>query len=75
MRYHVNKATDKGPVVQSVVSLTKSLVKGLLSLTVLTKSASIIFFAEKLGVTFALHYKSYSHFFAKKWQCYYVCYV
>ena len=38
----------QGPVVQSIVSLTKSLTEDLLSLTVFTKSFGVIFFAEKL---------------------------
>lgn len=37
-----------GPVVQSSVSLTKLLLKDLLSLTVLTISTEVDFFAEKL---------------------------
>ena len=40
--------TDLGPVVQSIVSLTKSLVGNLLSLKVLTKLIVVTFFAEKL---------------------------
>ena len=38
----------QGPVVKSIISLTKSLVKKLLSLTVLIKSIVAIFFAKKL---------------------------
>ena len=37
-----------GPDVQTIVSFTKSLVKGLLNPTVLTKSTVLIFFAKKL---------------------------
>ena len=37
-----------GPVVQSIVSQRKSFVEDLLSLSVLTKSITVIFFAEKL---------------------------
>ena len=37
-----------GPVVQSIVSLTKSLVNDSLSLLVHLKSSVLIFFAEKL---------------------------
>ena len=37
-----------GPVVQSIVSLTKSLVNDLLSLLVRLKSSVLIFFAEKM---------------------------
>ena len=37
-----------GPVVQSVVSLTESLVEDPLSLTTLTKSTAVVFSAEKL---------------------------
>ena len=46
--------TAKGPVVQSVVSLTSSL--GVISLTVLADSIYhiLIFFAEKMWVAFAL---------------------
>ena len=45
---------DKGPVVQSVVSLTSSL--RVISLTVLAQSIYniLIFFAEKMWVAFAL---------------------
>ena len=39
---------NQGIVVQSIASLTKSLVKGLLSFTVLTKTIEMILFAEKL---------------------------
>ena len=57
-----------GPVIQSVVSLTSSL--KVISLTVLADSIYniLIFFAEKMWVAFALHCKSYSHFFNKKFQ-------
>ena len=56
------------PVVQSVVSLTSSL--RVISLPVLADSIRniLIFFAEKMWVAFALHCKSYSHFFSKKFQ-------
>ena len=37
-----------GPVVQSIFSLTKSLVEHLLSLALLTKSIAVLFIAEKL---------------------------
>ena len=37
-----------GPVVQSIVSLTKSLVSDSLSLLVCLKSSVLIFFAEKM---------------------------
>ena len=55
-----------GPVVQRVVSLTSSL--RVISLTVLADSIHniLIVFAEKMWV--ALHCKSYSHFFSKKFQ-------
>ena len=43
-----------GPVVQSIVSLTKSLVNDLLSLLVRLKSSVLIFFAEKMRGAFAL---------------------
>ena len=43
---------DQGPVVQSVISLTKSLVEDSLSLRVLTKSIVAVFLAEKLLRTF-----------------------
>ena len=61
-----------GTVVQSIVSLTKSLVNDSLSLLVRLKSSVLIFFAEKMRGAFALHCKSSSHFFGKKWQCFYV---
>ena len=38
---------NKGPAVPSIVSLTRSLDKDLLSLTVLRKSIAVIFFEEK----------------------------
>ena len=40
--------TDQGPVVQSIISLMKSFVENVLSLTVLTESIVVILFAEKL---------------------------
>ena len=40
-------AIDQGPVVQSIVSLTKSLVNDSLSLLVRLKSSVLIFFAAK----------------------------
>ena len=43
-----------GPVVQSIVSLTKSLVNDSLSLLVRLKSSVLIFFAEKMWGAFAL---------------------
>ena len=54
------------PVVQSIVSLTKSLVEesGELSLTVLTKSLAVIFFVKNCEEL--LHCKRFSHFFGKK---------
>ena len=48
------KFEQQGPVVQSVVSLTKSLVNDSLSLLVRLKSSVLIFFAEKMGGAFAL---------------------
>ena len=44
---------DPGPVVQSIVSLTKSLVNDSLSLLVCLKSSVLIFFAEKMRGAFA----------------------
>ena len=44
---------DLGPVVQSIVSLTKSLVSDSLSLLVRLKSSVLIFFAEKMWGAFA----------------------
>ena len=46
---------DQGPVVQNIVSLTKSLVNGSLSLLVRLKSSVLIFFAEKMWGAFAPH--------------------
>ena len=43
-----NTDAKQGPVVQSIVSLTKSLVNDLLSLLVRLKSSVLIFFAEKM---------------------------
>ena len=54
----------QGPVVHSIVSRTKSLVKDLLTLIVLAKSTAVIIFAEKLWKTFALQ-KSCTFFSAK----------
>ena len=39
-------------VVQSIISLMRSLVEDLVSLPVLTKAISVMFFAEKLLLTF-----------------------
>ena len=47
-----------GPVVQSIVSLTSSLVVKMLTVLVSTISNSQVFFAEKKNM------KSYSHFFS-----------
>ena len=62
------KTGIQGPVVQSVVSLS-SLLRVIL-LTFLADSIHNIltFFAEKMWVAFALHSKSYSHYFNKKFQ-------
>ena len=57
--------------VQSIVSSTKSLVNDSLSLLVRIKSSVLIFFAEK-NCEGLLHCKSSSHFFGKKRQCFYV---
>ena len=51
---------EQGPVVQSIVSLTKALVNDSLSPLVRLKSSVLIFFAEK------------NVFFSKKCQCFYV---
>ena len=45
---------DQGPVVQNIISLTKSLVNDSLSLLVCLKSSVLIFFAEKMWGAFAL---------------------
>ena len=42
----------QGPVVQSIVSLTKALVKDSLSITVLIKSNLVTYFANKIVRTF-----------------------
>ena len=42
----------QGPVVQSIVSLTKLLVNDSLSLLVRLKSSVLVFFAEKIGSVF-----------------------
>ena len=54
MRKPVFGVYNQGPVVQSIVSLTKSLVSDSLSLLVHLKSSVLIFFAEKMGGAFAL---------------------
>ena len=51
--YGVKKGS-LGPVVQSIVSLTKSLVNDSLSLLVRLKSSVLISFAEKMWGAFAL---------------------
>ena len=60
----------QGPVVQSIVRLTKSLVNDSLSLLVRLKSSVLIFLLKNCEEL--LHCKSSSHFFCKKWQCFYV---
>ena len=59
---------NKGPAVQSVISLTSLL--RVISLTILADSIHNIltFFIEKMSVAFALQKLSYSHFFSKKFQ-------
>ena len=52
-RYHSysyahERSNNQGPVVQSIVSLTKSLVEDWVSFTVLTKLIAVIFFAKKM---------------------------
>ena len=56
--------TKTGPVVQSIVSLTKSLVNDSLSLLVCLKSSVLIFFAEKMWGAFAVQ-KLLTFFLAK----------
>ena len=48
-----NQMWHQGPVVQSVVSLTSSLVVKMLTVLVSTISNSQVFFAEKMWVAFA----------------------
>ena len=55
-----------GPVVQSIVSLTKLLVNDSLSLLVRLKSSVLICFAEKMRGAFAL--QKLLSFFQQKWQ-------
>ena len=43
-----SEVCDQGPVVQSIVSLTKSLVNDSFSLLMRLKSSVLIFFAEKM---------------------------
>ena len=61
---HIHSVNTQGPV----QSLTRPL--RVISLTVLVDSIYniLIFFAEKMWVAFAVHCKSYSHFFSKKFQ-------
>ena len=47
-----NNIKLQGPVVQSIVSLTKLLTNDSLSLLVRLKSSVLIFFAEKNGIVF-----------------------
>ena len=58
------KQIYQGPVVQSIVSLTSSLVVKILTVLVSTISNSQVFFAEK-NVSSFCKCKSYSHFSAK----------
>ena len=51
---YVTLNEDQDPVVQNIVSLTKSLVNDSLSLLVRLKSSVLIFFAEKMRGAFAL---------------------
>ena len=60
----IKNKKQEGPVIQSIVSLTESLVKDSLSLLVCTQSSMLIFLADKISGTFALC-KSSSHFFRK----------
>ena len=55
---------NKGQVVQSIVSLMKSLVKDFLRLLVSIKSTLLIFFFLKMWGDFAVS-ESMTHFFAK----------
>ena len=69
--------SNLGPVVQSIVSLTKSLVNDSLSLLARLKSSELIFFAEKMRGTFCTAKapptaKAPLIFFGKKWQYFYV---
>ena len=57
-----NNIKLQGPVVQSIVSLTKSLANDSLSLLVRLKSSVLIFFAEKMWGAFA----KASHIFSAK---------
>ena len=50
-----------GPVVQSIVSLTKSLVSDSLSLLVRLKSSVLIFFAEKMAVFLCIICLKFEH--------------
>ena len=56
----------QGPVVQSIVSLTKSLVSDSLSLLVRLKLSVLIFFAEKMRGAFALKTAKAPHIFSAK---------
>ena len=59
-----NSAEHMGPVVQSIVSLTNSLVSDLLSLLICIKSRELMLFAEKCEEL--LPFQSSSHFFRQK---------
>ena len=54
LEYYLKNYNNQGPVVQSFVSLTKSLVNDLLSLWVRLTSSVLIFFAAKMWGAFAL---------------------
>ena len=68
-----NQLSYKGPVVQSIVSLTKSLIKDSLSLLECIKSSAQTFFANKMRGAFAL--QKLFNLFGKKWQSFCVSYL
>ena len=65
------KFDDRGPDVQSIVSLQKSLVSDSLSLTVRLKSSGAHIFAEKLWLTFVM--QTFLRFFTKMLLHFCVC--
>ena len=58
--------TNQGPVVQSIVSLTSSLVVKMLTVLVSTISNSHVFLLKKVSSFRKYECKSYSHFFFSK---------
>ena len=61
----------QGPVVQSIVSLTSSLMTNLLPVVAKVLSDALIFYCKHVRSFY--NAKVYSHFFSKKYQC--ICHI